>query len=196
MSNGKLKNFLKKIRLNEGTISTILGALVVVVVGILIFNYFRGVSKETNKENLNLPSPTNGEVKLIEEEGKLVPEGLPSNYKVQKGDHLWKIAEKFYGSGYNWVDIAKENKLKNANLLFVGQELNIPKVAVKKPVIATEKFGPAITGDNYTVQKGDHLWGIAVRAYGDGYQWVKIASENNLKNPNLIHPGNVLKLPR
>lgn len=44
--------------------------------------------------------------------------------------------------------------------------------------------------------KGDHLWGIAVRAYGDGYKWVEIARENNLVNPNLIHPGNVLSLPR
>jgi nucleoid-associated protein YgaU len=193
MNNGKLKNFLKKIKLNEGTISMILGALVVIVVGVLIFNYFKGVGKE---EKPTTPAPAPGEVKLIEEEGKLVPEGLPTTYKTQKGDHLWKIAEKFYGSGYNWVDIAQENNLKNANFLMVDQELNIPKAAVRKPAMAAEKFGPAITGNEYTVQKGDHLWGIAVRAYGDGYQWVKIASENNLKNPNLIYSGNVLKLPR
>ncbi len=193
MSDGKLKNFLKKVKLNEGTISTILGALVVIVVGILIFNYFKGVGKQKQEA---IPTPAPGEIQLVEEEGKLVPEGLPTTYKVQKGDHLWGIAEKFYGSGYNWVDIAKENNLKNANLLRVDQELKIPKVEVRKPVIVAEKFGPTISGNEYTVQKGDHLWGIAVRAYGDGYQWVKIASENNLKNPNLIYPGNVLKLPR
>jgi len=193
MNNGKLKNFLKKIKLNESTISMILGALVVVVVGVLIFNYFKGVGKG----KVTTPTPTPGEVKLIEEEGKLVPEGLPTTYKVQKGDHLWKIAEKFYGSGYNWVDIAKENKIKNSNLLFVDQELTIPKTAVKQPAAkVTQNFGPAITGDSYTIVKGDSLWKIAVRAYGDGYQWVKIASENNLKSPNLIYPGNVLKLPR
>ena len=193
MSNGKLKNFLKKIKLNESTISMVLGVLVVVVVGVLIFNYFKGVGKEKTAT----PSPTPGEVKLIEEEGKLVPEGLPIIYKVQKGDHLWKIAEKFYGSGYNWVDIAKENKIKNSNMLFVDQELNIPKMAVRQPKVkVAQDFGPAITGDNYTIVKGDSLWKVAVRAYGDGYQWVKIAHENNIKNPDLIYSGNVLKLPR
>jgi putative chitinase len=192
VDNGLLKNFLKKLKLNESTISMILGALVIVVVGVLIFNYFRGVGKPKPEVT---PTPT-GELKLVEEGGKLIPEGLPTTYKVQKGDHLWKIAEKFYGSGYNWVDIAKENKLANANLLFVDQELNIPKVEVRQPKKLATLFGPAISEDQYMVVKGDHLWGIAVRAYGDGYKWVEIARENNLGNPNLIHPGNALKLPR
>jgi len=197
MENNKLKKFLKKIKLNEATISTILGILVVIVVGVLIFNYFKGVGREKKQA---LPTQTTSEVKLVEEGGQLVPEGLPTTYKVQKGDNLWKIAEKFYGSGYNWVDIAKENKIKNSNILFVDQELTIPKMAVKKPVTEVAKvsqnLGSSITADNYTVVKGDNLWKIAVRAYGDGYQWVKIARENNLTNPNLIHPGNILKLSR
>jgi len=192
MSNGRLKNFLKKIKLNESTISVILGAVVVIVIGALIFNYFRGVGKIKTEEGQ--PTQTIGEVKLIEEEGELKPEGLPIAYQVQAGDNLWKIAEKFYSSGYNWVDIAKENNLVNANRLLVDQELVLPKVAVRQPV---EKIAEQqITGNKYTVVKGDNLWNIAVRAYQDGYQWVKIAHENNLANPNLIHPGNVLKLPR
>ena len=44
-NNFKLKKFLKAIRLNESTISTVLGALVVVVVGVLIYNYFTSVNK-------------------------------------------------------------------------------------------------------------------------------------------------------
>ena len=191
MANGNLKNFLKKIKLNESVISIILGAVVVVVVAILVFNYFKGIGK-TGEEATILP--TEGEVQLVEEEGKFVPLGLPTVYKVQKGDHLWAIAERFYGSGYNWVDITQENNLANANLLFVDQELTIPKVEVRQSV--TEITKPAITGDSYTVVKGDNLWEIAVQAYGDGYQWVKIASENNLAQPDIIHPGNVLRLPR
>jgi hypothetical protein len=50
MSNGRLKNFLKKVKLNESTISVILGVLVVIVVGALIFNYFRGVGKNKGQE--------------------------------------------------------------------------------------------------------------------------------------------------
>jgi nucleoid-associated protein YgaU len=191
MNNGRLKNFLKKLKLNESTISVILGVIVVLVIGALIFNYFRSVGQ--NKEE-GQPTQTVGEVKLVEEEGTLVPEGLPMTYKVQAGDNLWKIAERYYSSGYNWVDITSENNLTNANYLLVDQELVLPKVAVRQPV---EKIvEQSISSDEYTVVKGDNLWDIAVRAYQDGYQWVKIASENNLSNPDLIHPGNILTIPR
>ncbi|HUV71729.1 MAG TPA: LysM peptidoglycan-binding domain-containing protein [Clostridia bacterium] len=44
--------------------------------------------------------------------------------------------------------------------------------------------------------KGDTLWDISVRAYQDGYRWVEIAEANNLSNPNIIHPGNALTIPR
>jgi len=186
-----LKNFLKKVKLNESTISIILGVLVVAVIGVLIFNYFRGVGK--SKMETTGPAATTEEVKLIEEEGKLVPAGLPTTYKVQAGDHLWKIAEKFYSSGYNWVDIAKENNLQNPDRLLVDQELVLPKAEVRKPAM---EVAQTITGSEYTVAKGDSLWDISVRAYQDGYQWVKIAHENNLSNPDIIHPGNVLKIPR
>lgn len=53
-----------------------------------------------------------------------------------------------------------------------------------------------ISGDNYTVTSGEYLWEIAVRAYGDGYKWVDIARANNLNNPDVIHVGNKLVLPR
>lgn len=61
---------------------------------------------------------------------------------------------------------------------------------------AKRKEEEKITGEKYTVKKGDHLWGIAVRAYGDGYKWTDIAKSNKLDNPNIIHSGNVLKIPR
>lgn len=193
MNNDWLKSFLKKMKLNESTISMILGALVIVVVGALIFNYFRGVSQESAEEVL--PGQIE-EVKLIEEGGKLVPKELPTSHKIEAGEHLWAIAEKYYGSGYNWVDIAEENKLSNPDAIKVGQDLTIPRMPVKEPIVETATSAETIAASQYTVVKGDHLWGIAVRTYGDGYRWVEIARENNLVNPDLIHPGNVLSLPR
>lgn len=181
-----LKQILKNLKLSEQNISMVLGALVVVVIGILIFNYFRGTSQ---KGTVVTPSQT---IK----EG--VPEGLPTVHKVIQGENLWQIAEKYFGSGYNWVDIAKENRLANANYLLVGQELTIPKTEVKRPAgqPPTVSDGEPITGSTYTTVRGDHLWGIAVRAYQDGYRWTEIAKANNLAQPDLIHPGNVLTLPR
>lgn len=194
MANNWLKNLLKRLKLNESAISMILGALVIVVVGGLIFNYFKGIREEEKEEIISEEG-----IELVEEEGKLVPAELPVSHKVVRGEHLWEIAEKYYGSGYNWVDVAKENSLANANLLFVDQKLTIPRVEVKKPatkLAKAETAGLTITGKTYTVDRGDHLWEIALRAYGDGYRWVEIAKANNLVNPNLIHTGNVLVIPR
>ncbi|MBI2007119.1 MAG: LysM peptidoglycan-binding domain-containing protein [Candidatus Blackburnbacteria bacterium] len=117
------------------------------------------------------------------------------------------MSEKYYGSGYNWVDIAEANSLANANLILVDQELTVPNAAVRQPASttpaaqapqSTTSFGEPIQGNSYQVVTGDHLWGIAVRAYGDGYQWVKIWRENKsqIKNPNLIYPAQEFKIPR
>jgi len=100
----------------------------------------------------------------------------------------------------NWVDIASENNLSNPGVIEVGQELTIPDVEPKQPTTTQagetpEELEP-ISGATYTVLGGDNLWDISVRAYGDGYRWVDIAQENELGNPNLIHAGNVLTLPR
>jgi nucleoid-associated protein YgaU len=49
----------------------------------------------------------------------------------------------------------------------------------------------------YTVKKGDSLSKIAKQVYGDAQQWRKIHEANRdiIDNPDLIHPGQVLKLP-
>jgi nucleoid-associated protein YgaU len=116
---------------------------------------------------------------------------------VSSGESLWKIAEKYYQSGYNWVDIAKKNDIATGVDIEIGQQLVIPSVEAKDPTthLADEETRP-ISNDTYTVVKGDSLWDIALRTYGDGYRWIDIARENNLANPDLIHQGNVLTLPR
>ncbi|HEV2339889.1 MAG TPA: LysM peptidoglycan-binding domain-containing protein [Patescibacteria group bacterium] len=122
------------------------------------------------------------------------------HYTVKRGDDLWHISERFYKSGYNWVDIAGANHLVHPGTIHSGNILVIPSVA---PKIAT--FTPApvkpvimrpITGGAYTVVKGDDLWNIALRAYGNPYRYVDLIKANNLKNPSLIFSGNVLKIPR
>lgn len=184
----KQKTLLDRVRINESTISTLLGMAVIVVVGILIFNYFKGVQPT---EEIPVETKTTPVEELADGE---VPESLPVTHTVVAGESLWTVAEKYYGSGYNWVDIAAENELANPNLIEKGQALSIPKAAVKKPEQRTA-FGPVIQDKEYAVQKGDHLWGIAVRAYQDGYRWPEIAAANQIANPDIIEPGTVLVLP-
>ena len=49
----------------------------------------------------------------------------------------------------------------------------------------------------YTVQSGDSLSKIAKREYGDANAWRVIfeANRDQISNPDLIHPGQVLKIP-
>jgi nucleoid-associated protein YgaU len=173
-----LKKFLKQIKLNEESISMVLGALVIVIVGVLIVNYFKDKSGGT------IPATST--------------QTSAGMHVVVKGETLWSIAEDSFGSGYNWVDIKSSNGLKT-DTIEVGQKLDIPNVSPKQPTstkkIVTVTASP-ITADTYTVVKGDSLWKIAVRAYGDGYKWVAIAKANKLVNPGIIHSGNVLILPR
>ena len=153
-------------------------------------------------------------------EEEVLAKELPTTYKVVKGDDLWHISERFYNSGYNYVDIVSGNKLKNGNVIEVGMELVIPKVeprltakmkaeraAKQEKVVKEEKVEKvavkaakiSIEGGKYTTVKGDYLWSIAVRAYGDGYKWTAIYNANKKvvgRNPSLLYTGVELVLPR
>ncbi|OGZ27438.1 MAG: hypothetical protein A2365_03105 [Candidatus Nealsonbacteria bacterium RIFOXYB1_FULL_40_15] len=55
--------------------------------------------------------------------------------------------------------------------------------------------GGTSTGRTVVVQPGDTLSGIAAVYLGNANLWPSIASQNNLANPDLIFPGQVLALP-
>ena len=52
---------------------------------------------------------------------------------------------------------------------------------------------------SYKVVRGDHLWGIAKKKehYGNGFAWPIIykANRDQIKNPDLIYPNQVFKVP-
>lgn len=63
--------------------------------------------------------------------------------------------------------------------------------------ISAIQTGPVtIKGKKYKVQPGDGIWDIAVRAYGDGMMWTKIAEANHLDQSYNLEVGRVLKIPR
>jgi len=173
-----LKKLLKTVKLNESSISMVLGILVVIIVGTLIVKYLKTDRGTIPQELLNGTNSIELNVKT---------------HKVIKGENLWNISVKYYGDGFKWVDIASENKLANASQIEAGQELTIPNVSEE---LSEPDSSNTISTDTYEVVKGDSLWTIAVRAYGDGYQWVKIARENKIVNPDIIHVGNMLTLSK
>lgn len=189
MPRKKITSIISQLKLGESYTSLILGVIVVVVASILFIAFVR-----SRNVGFGPAKPETASQKTEKESG--VKE---ATYTVVAGDTLWSISEKMYKSGYNWMDIAKANKLANPDIIEAGTKLTIPKVEPKLLTTnATDNVLPAnsITGSTYTVKKGDFLWEIAVRAYGDGFAWVKIAQANNLANPDLIFEGNNLTIPR
>jgi len=165
------------------------GAVTVVLLIVLVFVGVRFIGQK-NKE-------------VISNEGANTAEDNKKMYTVVEGDTLWSIAEKYYESGFEWSQIAKANKIENPANIEKGVKLVIPDV--EKKVVSEEKTEvnradntsvAKIQGEKYTVKSGDNLWDVAVRAYGDGFKWVEIAKANKLINPNTIHSGNNLIIPR
>ena len=62
----------------------------------------------------------------------------------------------------------------------------------RENVVIAAKGASAIT-----VQPGYTLWAIAREKYGSGFQYVRVyqANQDLIKNPDLIYPGQVFKLP-
>ncbi len=57
--------------------------------------------------------------------------------------------------------------------------------------------GTSGSEQSYTVVAGDSLSRIAKRFYGDANKWPRIheANRDQIKNPDLIHPGQKLRIP-
>ena len=122
----------------------------------------------------------------------IVPTG-PSvvTYTVESGDSLWKIAQKYYGSGDAWKRIfdANTDKISDPNRIYVGQQLTI--YITEGNLITTDQ------GTTYVVQSGDSLWKISRKVYGVGWFWKKIynANKDKISDPHYLYVGQVLTIP-
>ena len=100
-------------------------------------------------------------------------------YIVKSGDTLSGIGSKF---GISYQKIAADNNISNPNLIHPGQVLKIYTDRPQQPVYET-----------YIVKSGDTLSEIA-QQFGTSVN--KIASDNGIKNVNLITVGQRLKIYR
>lgn len=90
----------------------------------------------------------------------------------------------------------KQYKAYGTKVAKVVETTAIPQVTIE-PVRAAETSPAPANPQTYTVNKGDCLWNIAKKYYGDGskYPDIQAANGDKIKNPNLIYPGQVLTIP-
>ncbi|MDO8639022.1 MAG: LysM peptidoglycan-binding domain-containing protein [Candidatus Daviesbacteria bacterium] len=187
-----LQRFKSQMDDDQSYLTLIMGLLIVLIAGVLVFNYFK-----QNKPDLGSSAQT--------EQIDVSPNDLPGKYTVKENDTLFSIAQTYYNDGYKFTSIAEENKLTNVDSIEAGQVLEIPKLEASETAsidngtggaIDQTIWGEKVEEDTYTVVEGDWLSKIAGRAYGDVMAFDKIAKANNIADPNIIEPGTVLQIPR
>lgn len=134
-----------------------------------------------NIENPNLIYAGNKLLVPINDNNIEVEENNP-NYKenyqiytVKRGDTLSQIAINYNVTLNELVNL---NKIKNPNLIYVGQKLKIPMQSFSGNLL-------------YKIQPGDTLYSISRRYNTTIANLVRI---NRIKNPNLIYAGNIIKI--
>lgn len=130
-------------------------------------DYFTKDIYVTSPEPVPTPSPRPPQTETIK-------------YTVKKGDTLWALSFLYYTT----VDqLAQINHIKNPDLIYVNQVLEIPiqdDIAYDEPTFL------------YQVQKGNTLWGLSGNFNTTVANLVRL---NKIKNPDLIFTGQILRIP-
>lgn len=122
----------------------------------------------------------------------LIAGAQEQSYTVQRGDTLFRIAQRF---GVSITAIVQANNISNPNLIFSGTTLRIPAAGGTPSTPAPTQPGtavPPVAGGTYTVQRGDTLNRIAQR-YSTTLAQLR-ALNPNIRNINLIYSGQVINV--
>jgi LysM repeat protein len=129
------------------------------------------------------PTPAKPAVAPAPAPASVKPAAGVRSYVIKAGDTLSGIANRF---GTTWQRLQQLNGIRDANRINAGQSILID-VAAPAPAPAAKPAAAA----TYTVRKGDTLSGIAATHHTT---WQALAAKNNIKNPNLIHPGQTIRI--
>lgn len=185
----------------ENIISVGLGLAVVVVIGAMIINVIKNRNPEQKSDT------------VTQEQEKMAT--LSATHKVEAGETLWSIAEKYYKDGFKWVEIQKANNIPNNAEIEKGTELMIPKLADEtvqpandpSKTVASSPIPTAIpykeaagsTGPTGGLNEGETMSASTDKQYtvvkGDSLWAIAVAKYNNgfrwveiAKKNNLVNP--------
>ncbi|MBI3282710.1 LysM peptidoglycan-binding domain-containing protein [Candidatus Curtissbacteria bacterium] len=174
-----------KFNLQESYPSLILGAIIVVILGLLVANF---ISRRSGQQEIDMGAQT----EQTPQEATAPRAG--SEYTIRENDSLSKISQQVYGTQELWPKIAGVNNLANPNRILVGDKLQLPAKEELAQVSAV------LSGTSYQVQKGETFFTIAKKVYGDGSKWPVLHRANGLRRlPNgnpLVFADSTIVVPR
>jgi len=93
-------------------------------------------------------------------------------------------------------EVADQSIFEKA-IMAVGNTLGVSKVEAAEVQIADTSAAGVDAPVFHEVKKGDNLWKIAAKHYGNGAKYTEIFEANKpmLKDPDLIYPGQMLRIP-
>jgi nucleoid-associated protein YgaU len=156
-------------------------------------NDHRGSGEDSKEENVE-------KVRSIEYDLEGTAEIRPIvDLRSRKVINLQGLGENFSGNYFlatvvhtiNRSGYSQSIELLRSNFTWKSDPITktiLPKVTPKKDTGSSK---------NYTVKRGDTLWAIAKRFYGNGILYKKIfnANRDKIKDPHWIYPGQVFKIP-
>ncbi len=171
----------------------------------LTSNYIYTGNKLIVAKSVPVKAPVAKKPKSTETKLNPVVDSAIKSYTVQKGDYLWKIANRH---GITVQQLKDWNKL-TSNYIYTGNRLIVsaPKAVTKPvetpkptpvvkpeetktPVVKETPKTPIQESKTYTVQRGDYLWKIATR---HGISVNQLREWNNLTS-NYIYTGDKLRV--
>jgi nucleoid-associated protein YgaU len=135
------------------------------------------------------------------EEGEMIIAGraVPRAQVALYLDNKFLGAAKASDDGF-WSYERQENLAKGAHALRIDQLINEGNVQlrIEQPFEAGLPIDRDLQEGKVVVQPGNSLWHIARRIYGSGFRYTVIFQENadQIRDPDLIYPGQMLELPR
>jgi nucleoid-associated protein YgaU len=104
--------------------------------------------------------------------------------KVEAGDSLWKLAERYLGNGLRWKRLAALNpQVADPSRILVGQWIHIPADRRQQ-------------AKQVVIQPGETLWKVARATIGGSFALACIAQANpQLRSVNAVRAGETLNVP-
>lgn len=115
--------------------------------------------------------------------------------------HAPPICRFIWGKGIDFTAIVESVEKRFTMFLPSGipvrARVNVAFTEYKTAEYHTSEISPESTDVTkaWTVTEGDTLWLIASREYGSASYWRTIAEANDIDNPRVLTPGEVLELP-